>query len=53
MTLWIDAQLSPSIAAWVNENYKDIQASSVRALGLRDATDIEYSWQPAKPMLSS
>lgn len=41
MTLWIDAQLSPSLAAWVNENFKDIKASSVRALGLRDATDIE------------
>jgi len=41
MTLWIDAQLSPSLAAWVNEKYKDVQTSSVRALGLRDATDIE------------
>lgn len=39
MTLWIDAQLSPSLAAWINENYTDIRASSVRALGLRDATD--------------
>jgi predicted nuclease of predicted toxin-antitoxin system len=41
MTLWIDAQLSPSLAAWVNENYKELKASSVRALGLRDATDME------------
>lgn len=41
MTLWIDAQLSPSLAAWVNENYTDIMAASVRALGLRDATDME------------
>lgn len=41
ITIWIDAQLSPSLAAWVNSNYTHIQAQSVRALGLRDATDIE------------
>jgi len=41
MKLWIDAQLSPAIAAWINRTFDDIEAESVRALGLRDATDPE------------
>lgn len=41
MKIWIDAQLSPAIAAWINRSFPHIQASSVRALGLRDATDAE------------
>jgi|SRR6056297_592225 len=41
MRLWIDAQLSPAIAAWINRTFDDIEAESVRALGLRDATDRE------------
>lgn len=41
MKLWIDAQLSPAIAAWINRTFGDIEAESVRALGLRDATDPE------------
>jgi predicted nuclease of predicted toxin-antitoxin system len=39
--IWIDAQLSPAIAAWIGRSFPEIQASSVRALGLRDATDTE------------
>jgi len=39
MKIWIDAQLSPAIAAWINRTFDDIEAESVRALGLRDATD--------------
>ena len=39
--LWIDAQISPAIALWINENYPDINAKSFRSLGLRDAKDIE------------
>ena len=39
MKIWIDAQLSPSIAAWVNEYFPEHTAQSVRQLGLRDATD--------------
>jgi len=39
--LWIDAQLSPAIAAWINRSFPDVLASSVRALGLRDATDAQ------------
>ena len=37
--IWIDAQLSPALAAWVNRNYEDLEAKSVRAVGLRDAGD--------------
>jgi predicted nuclease of predicted toxin-antitoxin system len=37
--LWVDAQLSPAIAAWIHRTFPEIEASSVRALGLRDASD--------------
>jgi predicted nuclease of predicted toxin-antitoxin system len=39
MMIWIDAQLSPSLALWINQSYKDINACSVRSLDLRDADD--------------
>jgi len=39
--IWIDAQLSPALAAWINRNYDKIEAQSVRAVGLRDAEDEE------------
>jgi len=39
--IWVDAQLSPAIAAWINRSFTDLQAVSVRALGLRDAEDEE------------
>lgn len=45
MTIWIDAQLSPSLALWINENFAGINAQSVRALGLRDANDREIFMQ--------
>ena len=38
MTLWIDAQLSPALAHWITQTF-GIQATAVRDLGLRDATD--------------
>jgi len=37
----VDAQLSPAIVAWINRTFDDIEAESVRSLGLRDATDVE------------
>ncbi len=40
MTIWIDAQLSPSIATWIGVRF-GITAVAVRELGLRDAKDIE------------
>jgi len=39
MKIWIDAQLSPAIAAWINEYFSEYEAYSVRQLGLRDAAD--------------
>jgi len=39
--IWVDAQLSPAIAAWINRSFSEVQAVSIRALGLRDATDVE------------
>lgn len=41
MKIWVDAQLSPAIAAWINRNFQYVEAFSVAALGLRDATDLE------------
>ena len=40
MTIWIDAQLSPSLAKWISENLGH-PAIAVRELGLRDAKDFE------------
>lgn len=39
--IWIDAHLSQALAAWINRTYDDINAQSVRAVGLRDAEDEE------------
>ena len=39
MEIWIDAQLSPSIALWINQSFPQVTAKSVRSLGLRDADD--------------
>ncbi|MCA1636489.1 MAG: DUF5615 family PIN-like protein [Acidobacteria bacterium] len=38
MIIWIDAQLSPAMAAWVSENFA-VSAQAVRDLRLREATD--------------
>ena len=40
MTIWVDAQLSPAIAAWISVNFS-VAAVALRDLGLRDATDRE------------
>ncbi len=39
MEFWIDAQLSPALALWMNELNMGISACSVRSLGLRNAAD--------------
>jgi predicted nuclease of predicted toxin-antitoxin system len=41
MKLWIDAQVSPSIALWINNNFSSCEAVAVRDLGLREAEDEE------------
>lgn len=40
MILWIDAQLSPALAPWLQERF-GVEAYSVRRLGYRDAEDPE------------
>ena len=37
MTLWLDAQLSPTLAVWLRMRF-DLDAVAVRDLGLRDAS---------------
>lgn len=39
MIVWIDAQLSPALARWIQEPFQ-IEAYSVRDLGLREAKDL-------------
>jgi len=41
MTIWIDAQLSPFIANWINANFPELTAKSLRSLGLEDADDYD------------
>jgi len=38
MTIWIDAQLSPSLAKWITDTFGH-PARAVRELGLREAKD--------------
>lgn len=40
MKLWIDAQLSPTLAAWMAAEF-EIEAIALRELGLRDSVDSE------------
>ncbi|MFZ9754369.1 MAG: DUF5615 family PIN-like protein [Cyanobium sp.] len=39
MKLWLDAQLPPLLASWINAQEWGIQAFAVRDVGLRDASD--------------
>jgi predicted nuclease of predicted toxin-antitoxin system len=38
MTIWLDAQLSPALAAWIAATF-GVDCHAVRDLGLRDAKD--------------
>ena len=40
MTIWVDAQFSPAIAAWLAETFS-LDAHNLQSLGLRDAEDEE------------
>lgn len=40
MKFWIDAQLPPQLAQWLTNTF-DVEAFSLRDLGLRDADDLE------------
>jgi predicted nuclease of predicted toxin-antitoxin system len=41
MRLWLDAQLPPKLADWINQQGLALEATPVRDLGLRDALDPE------------
>jgi predicted nuclease of predicted toxin-antitoxin system len=41
MVLWLDAHISPAIAIWINNSFPNMEAKSVKLLGLRDAKDLE------------
>jgi predicted nuclease of predicted toxin-antitoxin system len=41
MTIWIDAQLSPFIANWINATFPELDAKSLRSLKLEDANDYD------------
>lgn len=40
MNIWIDAQLPPSIAAWLSATFR-VNAIAIKDLGLRDSQDTE------------
>ena len=35
MKLWLDAQLSPALARWINDQELDLAAIPIRDIGLR------------------
>jgi hypothetical protein len=39
MTLWLDAQLPPLLAGWINAQGWGFHAVAVRDVGMRDASD--------------
>ena len=41
MTIWIDAQLSPFIANWINTNFPDMDAKALRSMGLQEDNDYD------------
>ena len=41
MIIWIDAQLSPSIANCINTNFPGLDGQSLRSLGLENANDYD------------
>lgn len=40
MIIWLDAQLSPGLAPWIQANF-GVEARALRDIGLRDGTDRE------------
>jgi predicted nuclease of predicted toxin-antitoxin system len=50
MIIWVDAQLPPTLAAWIVETF-GITAISLKELGLRDAKDIEIFEAAKQPDL--
>ena len=50
MIIWVDAQLPPTLAAWIVETF-GVTALSLKELGLRDAKDIEIFEAAVQPNL--
>jgi len=48
MIIWVDAQLSPFIANWINANFPHLTAKSLRSLKLEDANDYDIFRQARK-----
>ena len=48
MKFWIDAQLPPLLADWLAKQFA-VEATSLRALGLRDAMDMEIFQAAQQP----
>lgn len=47
MIIWIDAQLSPAIAFWIENNF-GVKSFALRDIGLRDAEDEEIFLEAKK-----
>jgi predicted nuclease of predicted toxin-antitoxin system len=43
MKIWLDAQLPPALARWIQEQPWDIEAVAVRDIGMRDAKIRRFS----------
>ena len=41
MTIWIDAQLSPSIASWIKTHLPGLEAIALRSIGLQYERDYD------------
>ena len=50
MIIWVDAQLPPTLAAWIAETF-GVAAFSLKDLGLRDAKDNEIFEAARQPNL--
>ena len=48
MKFWVDAQLPPQLAEWLAVEFQ-VEANSLRDLGLRDAADLDIFHQARQP----
>ena len=48
MTIWVDAQLPPTLAAWLTEQFK-VEAANLDTVGLGHAPDISIFQHARKP----
>jgi len=48
MTIWEDAQLSPSIAMWISANFPELTATALRSMALQDDNDYDISRKARK-----